>query len=136
MNKSNLISSSALVDIINLPSNPAKKIIVDYTDEMHEKVIELTSSDVSCRDIAILKTVSNEMNSRSTTWKGMSDTKVKTLVFNTRSRENSEDIFRLVESPSLYMVHNSNFFYNLIKPYLITRQKSRKDYGLRKSFPF
>ena len=40
----------------------------------------------------------------------MSDTKVKTLVFNTRSRENGDDIFRLVESPSLYMVHNSNFF--------------------------
>ena len=53
MNKLNLISSSALVDIINLPSNPAKKIIVDYTDEMHEKVIELALSDVSCRDIAI-----------------------------------------------------------------------------------
>ena len=50
------------------------------------------------------------MNSRSTTWKGMSDTKVKTLVFNTRSRENGDDIFRLVESPSLYMVHNSNCF--------------------------
>ena len=37
---------------------------------------------------AIGKTVSDEMNSGSTTWKGMSDSQVKTLVINTRSREN------------------------------------------------
>ena len=52
-NHRNKSSSSALVDITNLPSNPAKKLILDYTDEMHEKVVELALSDVSCRVTAI-----------------------------------------------------------------------------------
>ena len=66
---------------------------------------------------AIRKTVSDEMNSRSTTWKGMSDSQVKTLVINTRSRENGGDIFRLLERPPLCMVQRFQFlfFYNLIK---------------------
>ena len=41
----------------------------------------------------------------------MSDTQVKTLVFNTRSRENGGDIFRLLERPQLCMVQNSNVFF-------------------------
>ena len=86
-------------------------MILDYTDEIHEKVIELALSDVSCRITTIWMTLSDEINSRSTAWKGMSDAQVKTLVFNTRSRENGGDIFRLLERPPLCMVHNSNFFF-------------------------
>ena len=41
----------------------------------------------------------------------MSDSQVKTLVFNTRSRENGGDIFRLLEIPPLCMVQDSNFFF-------------------------
>ena len=52
-NKFNLVSFPALVDITHLPLNPAKKIIVNYTDEMHEKVIDLALSGVSCRAAAI-----------------------------------------------------------------------------------
>ena len=80
---------------------------MDYTDEMHEKVIELALSDVSCRITAIWKTVSDEVNSRSTAWKGMSDAQVKTLVFNTRSRENGGDIFRLLEKNTI--MHGTRF---------------------------
>ena len=53
----------------------------------------------------------------------MSASQVKALVFNTRLRENSGNIFRLLERLPLCMMQNSNFFfYNLIKPCLITRQ--------------
>ena len=45
-NKYSLVSSSALVDITNLQS-PSKKIVLDYTGDMREKVIALTISDVS-----------------------------------------------------------------------------------------
>ena len=62
---------------------------------------------------SIRKTVSDEMNSRSTTWKGMSDSQVKTLVINTRSRENGGDIFRLLERPPLCMVQRFQFLFFL-----------------------
>ena len=66
-NRSNLnkrISPSPLVDNSNLPPNPAKKMILDYTEDMHEKVIHLTSSDVSFRTKIIWKILSDEMNTR------------------------------------------------------------------------
>ena len=108
--KSSLVSSSALVDITNLQSQ-SKKIVLDYTDDMREKVITLAIPDVSIRPSVIWKTISNQTNSRFTTWKGMTDVQVKNLVFNTRSKENGGDVYRLLERPSLCMVQNFNFFF-------------------------
>ena len=41
----------------------------------------------------------------------MTDVQVKNLVFNTRSKENGGDVYRLLEKPSLRMVQNFNFFF-------------------------
>ena len=41
----------------------------------------------------------------------MSASQVKALVFNTRLRENSGNIFCLLERPPLCMMQNSNFFF-------------------------
>ena len=57
--KSKLVSSSALVDITNLPCNSANKLILDYTEEMLKNVIQLALADVSCRATAIRRTVSD-----------------------------------------------------------------------------
>ena len=51
------------------------------------------------------------MNSKSTTYKGMTDIQGKNLVFNTRSIENDGDIYRLLERSPLCMVQDSNFFF-------------------------
>ena len=51
------------------------------------------------------------MNDKSTTWRGMTDIQVKKLVYNTRQKENGNDIWRIMEKPPLSMVKDSNFFF-------------------------
>ena len=41
------VHTLALTDITNLPSNPAKKLIVDYSQEFFDKVVHLALSDPS-----------------------------------------------------------------------------------------
>ena len=51
------------------------------------------------------------MNDKSTTWRGMTDIQVKNLVYNTRQKENGNDIWRIMEKSPLNMVKDSNFFF-------------------------
>ena len=82
----------ALTDITNLPSNLTKKMIVDYSQEMFDKVVHLALSDPSNGASNIWKTICKEMNDKSTTWRGIADIQVKNLVYNTRQKESGNDI--------------------------------------------
>ena len=51
------------------------------------------------------------MNDKSTTWRGMTDIQVKKLVYNTRQKDNGNDILSFMEKSPLSMVKDSDFFF-------------------------
>ena len=74
------------------------------------------------------KMITDEMDKKSNTWKGMTDCQVKKLVKNTRARISDCDVFRELEKPPLSMVQNSsNFFlqFNLSIPDIETKKIHR-----------
>ena len=95
-------------DITNLPS---KNSVVDYTDYMKDKTEQLALEDLSLGPIKIWDIVSEEINSKAKTWKGLSDVQVKSLVKKVRDEKNGEDIFRKLENPPMCRVKNSNFYF-------------------------
>ena len=85
----------SLTDIINLPEGPdLKKRSIDFTEEMYSRTVEIASTSLSLRSTEIWKIISDEMNEKSSTWKGISDNQVKNLVKNTRAKINGSDLFR------------------------------------------
>ena len=106
-----MVHTLALTDITNLPSNPAKKLIIDYSQEMFDKVVHLDLSDPSNSASNIWKIIYKEMNDKSTTWRGMTDIQVKKLVYNTRQKDNGNDILSFMEKSPLSMVKDSDFFF-------------------------
>ena len=72
--------------------------------------------------------ITDEMDKKNNTWKGMTDCQVKKLVKNTRARISDCDVFRELKIPPLSMVQNSsNFFlqFNLSIPDIETKNIHR-----------
>ena len=81
----------ALEDITNIPEG--KKRSIDFTEEMYARTEEIASKNMNLRPTEIWKMVSDEMDKKCNTWKGMTDCQVKKLVKNTRSRLTGCDVF-------------------------------------------
>ena len=65
-------------DVSNLPEG--KKRSIDFTEEMRARTEELASKILNLRPTEIWKKITDEMNKKNNTWKGMSDCQVKKLV--------------------------------------------------------
>ena len=95
---------------------------------MHARTEEIASKNLNLRPTEIWRMVSDEMDKKCNTWKGMTDCQVKKLVKNTRSRLTGCYVFREMEKPPLSMVQDSSHFFlqfNLSIPCMETKKIHR-----------
>ena len=91
-----------LKDITNNPEG--KKRSIDFTEEMRARTEEIATKSLNLRPTEIWKMISDEMDKKSKTWKGMTNCQVKNLVKNARAKLSCCDIFRELEKPPLSVV--------------------------------
>ena len=71
---------------------------------MRTRTEEIATKNLNLRPTEIWKMISDEMDKKSKTWKGMTNCQVKNLVKNTRAKLSCCDIFRELEKPPLSVV--------------------------------
>ena len=78
---------------------------------MQARTKEIATKSLNLRPTEIWKMISDEMDKKSKTWKGLTDCQVKNLVKNTRARLRGCDVFRELGKPPLSMVQDSSHFF-------------------------
>ena len=74
---------------------------------MRSKTKELASKNLNIRPTEIWKNITDEMNKKSNTWKGMSDCQVKKLVKQSGVKISGYDVFSELEKQTI--INGSNF---------------------------
>ena len=91
---------------------------------MQARTEEIATKNLNLRPTEIWKMISDEMDKKSKTWKGMTDCQVKNLVKNTRARLSDYDIFRELKNYHYQWCKILRIsFCNSIFPFLISRRR-------------